>query len=118
MDYGRYGLNGGALGGFIREASDPNSDVSRLREARAERDFEEFCEQNSHARRMREENARLRAERDWLLSWFDAHPCCMDLQCPFGRTLEQCEARDGGMLDSTECWQEAARRAVAGEERK
>lgn len=55
---------------------------------------------------------RLRAERDWLLSWFDAHPCCMDLQCPFGRTLEQCEARDGGMLDSTECWQEAARRAV------
>lgn len=61
------------------------------------------------------ENARLRAERDWLVSWFDAHPCCMDLQCPFGRTLEQCEAREGGMLDSTECWQEAARRAVAGE---
>lgn len=61
------------------------------------------------------ENARLRAERDWLASWGDAHPCCMDLQCPFGRTLEQCEAREGGMLDSTECWLEAARRAVAGE---
>lgn len=61
------------------------------------------------------ETARLRAERDWLASWGDAHPCCMDLQCPFGRTLEQCEAREGGMLDSTECWLEAARRAVAGE---
>lgn len=58
--------------------------------------------------------ARLTNERDWLASWGDAHPCCMDLQCPFGRTLEQCEAREGGMLDSTECWQEAARRAVGG----
>lgn len=64
---------------------------------------------------LKTENARLTAERDWLVSWFDAHPCCMDLHCPFGRSLEQCEAREGGMLDSTECWQEAARRAVAGE---
>lgn len=64
---------------------------------------------------LKAENARLTAERDWLVSWFDAHPCCMDLHCPFGRSLEQCEAREGGMLDSTECWQEAARRAVAGE---
>lgn len=68
------------------------------------------------AQKAEAENARLRAERDWLVSWFDAHPCCMDLQCPFGRTLEQCEAREGGMLDSTECWQEAARCAVAESE--
>lgn len=64
---------------------------------------------------LKAENARLTAERDWLVSWFDAHPCCMDLHCPFGRSLEQCEAREGGMLDSTECWLEAARRVVAGE---
>ncbi len=62
------------------------------------------------------EKAQVTAERDWLASWGDAHPCCMDLQCPFGRTIEQCEAREGGMLDSTECWQEAARRAVSAQE--
>jgi len=66
MDYGRYGLNGGAFGDFIKEASDPDSDVSKIREARAEKDFEEFCEQNSHARQMREDNARLQRENEQL----------------------------------------------------
>ena len=55
---------------------------------------------------------REKAVVDWLASWGDAHPCCIDLQCPYGRTIEECEAREGGMLDSSECWKKSAYNAL------
>ncbi len=60
------------------------------------------------------ENARLRAERDWLAKNTADRPCTYD-SCPFG--LQRPTGPDDDDCDKTraQCWQEAARRAVAGE---
>ena len=57
------------------------------------------------------ENARLRAERDWLAENIADRPCAYD-SCPFG--LQRPTGPDDDDCDKTraQCWQEAARRAV------
>lgn len=58
------------------------------------------------------ESARLRAERDWLAENAVDRPCAYD-SCPFG--LHRPTGPDDDDCDKTraQCWQEAARRAVA-----
>ena len=57
------------------------------------------------------ENARLRAERDWLAENIADRPCAYDI-CPFG--LHRPTGPDDDDCDKTraQCWQEAARRAA------
>ena len=61
------------------------------------------------------ESARLRAERDWLAENIADRPCAYD-SCPFG--LHRPTGPDDDDCDKTraQCWQEAARRAVAESE--
>lgn len=61
------------------------------------------------------ENARLRAERGWLAENAADRPCAYD-SCPFG--LHRPTGPDDDDCDKTraQCWQEAARRAVAESE--
>lgn len=61
------------------------------------------------------ERARLRAERDWLAENIADRPCAYD-SCPFG--LHRPTGPDDDDCDKTraQCWQEAARRAVAAGE--
>lgn len=73
---------------------------------------EELESQLQHAR---EENERLRAERDWLAENIADRPCAYD-SCPFG--LHRPTGPDDDDCDKTraQCWQEAASRAVAAGE--
>nr|WP_296984528.1 hypothetical protein [uncultured Desulfovibrio sp.] len=73
---------------------------------------EELESQLQHAR---EENERLRAERGWLAENAADRPCAYD-SCPFG--LHRPTGPDDDDCDKTraQCWQEAARRAVAESE--
>ncbi|ATD81114.1 MULTISPECIES: hypothetical protein [Desulfovibrio] len=70
---------------------------------------EELESQLQHAR---EENERLRAERGWLAENAADRPCAYD-SCPFG--LHRPTGPDDDDCDKThaQCWQEAARCAVA-----
>ena len=56
------------------------------------------------------ENQRLIKMVEYLASWGDAHPCVLDMACPFGSTYDVCNLA----RDSAECWKEMARRAVEG----
>ena len=64
-----------------------------------------------------DERDRLRAERDWLAENIADRPCAYD-SCPFG--LHRPTGPDDDDCDKTraQCWQEAARRAVAESEVK
>ena len=67
------------------------------------------------AQKAEAENARLRAERDWLAENIADRPCAYD-SCPFG--LHRPTGPDDDDCDKThvQCWAEAARRAVADSE--
>lgn len=73
-----------------------------------------YADGNNRVDALTEENARLRAERDWLAENIADRPCAYD-SCPFG--LQRPTGPDDD-CDKTraQCWQEAASRAVAESE--